>query len=253
MRRDILQNEEWTKILTFLRQCPGVYVGKEAKCREFMDGVLWVTRSGGQWRLLPERFGKWNSVYKRFVRWCTRGVWQGLLAHFATDPAMENVLLDTTIVRAHPSAAGAPHRRGGQASQALGRSRGGFSTKIHIIVDAHGQPLRFRLTGGQRHDLTQAPALIADLEFDHVIADRSYDSDDFLKLICTHEAQAVIPPRANRRLQREYDTERYRERNLVERFVNKIKQYRRVFSRFDKLDLNYLGFLSFVGALIWLR
>ena len=165
---------------------------------------------------------------------------------------MENVLIDSTIVRAHPCAAGAPHTRGGQDSQALGRSRGGFTT-IHITVDALGNPLRFRLTAGQRHDITQAPDLIAEFDFEHLIADRSYDSDDFLDLVRAHEAQPVIPPRANRHLQRDYDRHLYRERHLIECFVNKIKRYRRIFSRFDKLDTAYLGFLCFVGALIWLR
>ena len=137
--------------------------------------------------------------------------------------------------------------------QALGRSRGGFSTKIHVNVDGLGNPLRFLLTGGQRHDITQAEALIADYEFERVIADRSYDSDDFLLVIAEKEAEAVIPPRKNRKEDREYDKHLYKERHLVECFIGKIKHCRRIFSRFDKLDKRYLGFLSFAGALIWLR
>ncbi len=120
-------------------------------------------------------------------------------------------------------------------------------------MDALGNPLRFLLTGGQRHDSTQAEALVADYEFDRLLADKSYDFDDFLQLIATHEAEAVIPPRANRTEQREYDKHWYKERHLVECFINKIKHYRRVFSRFEKLAKRYLGFLSFVGALILLR
>ena len=144
-------------------------------------------------------------------------------------------------------------KNGGQAAQALGRSRGGFSTKIHANVDALGNPLRFLLTGGQRHDITQAEDLIADYEFDRVIADRSYDADAFLQTIAEKEAEAVIPPRKNRKEQRDYDKHLYKERHLVECFFNKIKHYRRIFSRFEKLDKRYLGFLSFAGALIWLR
>jgi transposase len=122
-----------------------------------------------------------------------------------------------------------------------------------VNVDALGNPLRFLLTGGQRHDITQAEALIADYEFERVIADRSYDSDDFLLVIAEKEAEAVIPPRKNRKENREYDKHLYKERHLVECFIGKVKHYRRIFSRFDKLDKCYLGFLSFVGALIWLR
>ena len=138
-------------------------------------------------------------------------------------------------------------------AQALGRSRGGFSTKIHLSVDGLGNPLRFILTGGQRHDRTQAEALIADWGCDHVIADTAYDADDFLHTIRTTGAVPVIRPHINRVRQRSYDNHLYRERHLVECFISKIKQYRRVFSRFEKLARNYLGFLHFVGALIWLR
>jgi transposase len=144
-------------------------------------------------------------------------------------------------------------KNGGQDAQALGRSRGGFSTKIHVKVDALGNPLHFILTGGERHDITQAEALLGDDVGNHVLADRSYDSDDFIEFILEHNAIPVIPPRKNRKETREYDTYRYHERALVECFMNKIKHYRHLFSRFDKLASRFLGFLHFAGALIWLR
>jgi transposase len=144
-------------------------------------------------------------------------------------------------------------KNGGQAAQALGRSRGGFSTKIHVKVDALGNPLRYTLTEGQRHDITQAPTLLEDSVCERVIADRGYDADDFIALIIERGATAVIPPRKKRTEKREYDTHWYKERHLVECFIGKIKHYRRVFSRFDKLARRFLGFLNFVGALIWLR
>lgn len=120
-------------------------------------------------------------------------------------------------------------------------------------VDALGNPLRFVLTGGQSHDSTQAEALIDGYLFERLLADKSYDSDDILQLIADKEAEAVIPPRANRKEQREYDKHWYKERHLVECFINKIKHYRRIFSRFEKLAKRYLGFLCFAGTLIWLR
>jgi len=94
---------------------------------------------------------------------------------------------------------------------------------------------------------------VANLEFQRVIADRAYDSEAFLEYIQKQKADAVIPPRSNRKGRRAYDRHLYKERHLIECFINKIKQFRRIFSRYDKLASRYLGFLYFAGALIWLR
>lgn len=144
-------------------------------------------------------------------------------------------------------------KNGGQAAQALGRSRGGFSTKLHVVVDALGNPLDFVLTGGQRHDITQAATLLQGHRCDYVIADKAFDDDDFIQLIRDMGAIPIIPARKNRTQSRDYDQHLYKERHLVECFFNKIKWFRRIFSRFDKLDRSYLGFLSFISTLIWLR
>ena len=122
-----------------------------------------------------------------------------------------------------------------------------------MSVDALGNPLRFRLSPAQRHDITEADALVADYSSEYVIADKGYDSDRFLRVIAESGAIAVIPPRSKRITPRDYDRHLYRERHLVECFFGNIKQYRRIFSRFNKLASCYLSFLYFVGALIWLR
>ena len=98
--------------------------------------------------------------------------------HCCDDADLEYLIIDSTVVRAHPCAAGAPPKKGGQAAQALGRSRGGFSTKIHVSVDGLGNPLRFILTGGQQHDITQAEELIAGYAGEHVLADQGYDAQE---------------------------------------------------------------------------
>ena len=137
--------------------------------------------------------------------------------------------------------------------QALGRSRGGFSCKVHITGDGLGSPLRFILTAGQRHDITQAQALLHGFDFERLIADRGYAAEDFIDFLLEHGIQAVIPPHQRAKVLREYDKWLYRERHLVECFINKIKHFRRIFSRFEKLDTSYLSFLQFVSVLVWLR
>ena len=120
-------------------------------------------------------------------------------------------------------------------------------------MDALGNPLRFLLTGGQEHDITQAHELIAGYGSEYVIADKGYDAQPLRRSILEQGMIPVIPPRSNRKEPQEYDAQIYRERHLVECFINKMKQFRRIFSRFEKLDTRYLAFLHFVGTLIWLR
>ena len=121
------------------------------------------------------------------------------------------------------------------------------------MVDALGLPLDFVLTGGQVHEATQAPHLLHGQRSDYVMADKSYDATVIRDLIETQGAIPVIPARRNRMQPQWHDRDLYKERHAVECFVNKIKHYRHIFSRFDKLASRYLSFLHFVSTLIWLR
>ncbi len=132
-------------------------------------------------------------------------------------------MMDSTLVGAPPCAAGAPAAHGGQASQALGRRRGGFTTKIQVSGDAQGNPLRIRLTPGHRHASTQAPDLTDGVDYDHLIADRSYDANKFLTRVAAQQASPVSPPPAKRRVQPDYDRALHRERPVIECCINKIK------------------------------
>lgn len=114
-----LREDQWQKVLAFLRENPKVYVGKPKACKRFIEAVLWMARSGAQWRLLPESYGNWNSVYKRFNRWSERGVWEMMFEQFTDDPDMDSLMLDSSVIRAHVSAAGARHKKGGNKRKPL--------------------------------------------------------------------------------------------------------------------------------------
>jgi transposase len=112
-----VSDKQWQKMLPLLRSHPNVYVGQENECRRFLSAVLWISRSGAQWRLLPAEYGNWNAVYRRFARWTESGVFAHLHQSFAQDPDMEHLLIDSTIIRAHPCAAGASKKEAGKRAK----------------------------------------------------------------------------------------------------------------------------------------
>ncbi len=133
-----LSPEQWSRVLEFLRSQPDLYVGQESDCKRFIEAIIWMSRSGAPWRLLPSEYGKWNSVYKRFARWCEGGIWERMHQHFIDDPDMEYLIIDSTVVRAHHSAAGAPkktegkHRKPSVAAEA-GSARRFMSVSTDLV------------------------------------------------------------------------------------------------------------------------
>jgi|SRR5579862_3883981 len=251
MKKEYINEFAWSKILAFLKNIKTIYLGPGNKCKKFIEGVYWMMRTGAQWRELPEKYGNWNSVFKRFNAWSKKNIWGDLHAFCIENPDLESVMIDATIVRAHPCAAG--YKKGQNAIQGLGRSKGGFTSKIHIKVDALGCPLQFINTPGQTSDISQAAALIADVENCNVLADKGYDADHLRESLKKKGCITVIPGRSNRKVFIEYDKYLYKDRHLVECLIGKLKQFRRVFSRFDKSMRNFVSFLSFAGACLWLR
>ena len=235
--------------------------------RTFIAGQSGRLRGHGQGQSLISGGGALDCPHRFPVARSARRAWQ--LAHdvYALLPLEQETGLGALGLRGvdgrrsrgavarrhHRARPPACRRRPKKAGpQALGRSRGGFSTKIHAAVDALGNPLRCILTGGEVAEITQAEALLAGWPLAAVIADKGYDANALVEWINARGAIAVIPPRSNRLQPREYDRHLYRDRNLVERFFNRIKHFRRIATRYEKLSRNFLSMLNVVCALIWL-
>ena len=138
--------------------------------------------------------------------------------------------------------------------EAIGRSKGGLSTKIHATTDALGNPLSFHLTPGQACDLDGADLLLPKLTANTILADKGYDADQrVIELLQSQGKTAVIPPKRNRVAPREYDRDLYKARHLVENFFAKLKQYRAIATRYDKRAVNFLGAIYLAASVIWLN
>lgn len=136
----------------------------------------------------------------------------------------------------------------------MGRSRGGIGTKIHLLCDALGLPLKFILTPGQASDFNEAIPLLSGEEAKHVIADKGYDSNQIVEYVKEEmKAEVVIPGKCNRIIYREYDSIIYKERNVIERLFNKLKHFRRIATRYDKAKIHFQSFVALACAWIWLN
>jgi transposase len=249
MGRGDLSDEEWAVIGVLLPSERGRWARPAGDNRRFLNGMLHVLRVGCPWRDMHERYGKWNSVYVRFRRWAQQGVWDALLQTLVdlglTDDWQH--MIDSTTVRGHVSAAGG---KGGACANAFGRSRGGFTCKIHARGNNSGLPLGFILTGGEASDYTAADGLMA-LPLPKpkaLLADKGYDGDRFRENLLICGVLPIIPPRSNRKVPEHPDYRRFKDRNRVERMFAKLKQQRRIATRYDKTALSFESFLNLAAA-----
>ena len=245
--RHTFTDAQWQRIEPSMPPCKGRPGGAY---RTFFDALLWITRTGAPWRDLPERLGSWNVVYQRYAYWCKKGYFERLFQG-VQQPDMEEVMVDSTCCRAHQSSAGARKTNG---PQAIGITRGGRNTKIHAVCDALGNPLRFVLTAGQRHDSKPVPELLGGLQAKALLADKAYDSDKIVQAAQSQGMEVIIACRVNRKKNpRVLDTHRYKARHLVENLFQRMKVFRRVATRYDKLDVTFLGFVHIAGTMKWLH
>ncbi|HVI64673.1 MAG TPA: IS5 family transposase [Bradyrhizobium sp.] len=246
-----MTDDEWAYFEPFLIRRGG---RPPRNHRRALDAVFWQMRTGAPWRDLPEELGNWNSIFRQFRRWADSGVFDVILEALVGSGACNAALqmVDATIIRAHHCAGGG---KGGAERNALGRSRGGYSTKINARTNAEGLPIGLVITPGQAHDVTAFPALMQEVDCDpeQLLGDKGYDSDAVRQEIADHGGEALIPTKANRKIQYTVDKAIYGLRNRIERFFNRLKNSRRVATRYDKLIESFVAFVILATIRIWIR
>jgi len=236
--------------------------------RPIVNGILWLKRTGAPWRDIPTVYGNWSTIASRFYRWCKKGIWQRiwdcLLQAADTDGQLdwETHYVDGTVVRAHQHAAGA--RDSTADDQALGRSQGGFSTKIHIRAEGGGKPITFVLTAGQRHEAVVFEQLMEQgavkrsgrgrprLHPRRLVADKGYSSRKIRQYLRQRHIRYTIPRKQNEHRTGPFDRAVYRTRNRVERLINRLKQSRRIATRYEKRAEYYRAMLIIAAIQLWL-
>jgi transposase len=247
MIRLMLTDELWSKLRASMRQY-GIY--NKPSLRKTVEGILYRMRTGLPWRDLPSFFGIWISIYQQFNRWSSKDKLMKIFKALVNDPDMEWEFIDGSIVKAHQHSAGAAS----DEDEGIGKSVAGNTTKIHMATDAHGLPIEFEITGGEVHDCKVAPAFFAKLpDAVYMIADKGYDSEELRELIRAKLSIPVIPRKSNSKTGNDdIDWGLYKYRHLVENVFARLKHFRAIATRYDKLKRNYASMVALACGFMWL-
>jgi len=248
MPRLMLTDELWSKLWPILSE-NDIY--DKPDLRHTIEGILYKMRVGCPWRDLPLECWDWKKIYSRFNDWSKKEKLNNIFKSLIISPDMEWKMIDGSVVKAHQHATGA---RKSEAS-GIGRSVGGLTSKIHMVVDSHGNPIDFEVTGGQVHDIQMATELIERTpKSSFTIADKGYDGEYLRWVIREEESVPVIPRKSNSKIGNDdLDKFIYKQRHKVENIFARIKHYRSIATRFEKLKRNFEGMLSLACAYIWLK
>ena len=216
---------------------------------QVLNAILYVAEQGCKWRGLPKRFGRWHTIYVRMNRWAKNGVLDRVFEQLQLEQIVririEAISLDSTSVKVHPDGTGALEK----GPQAIGKSRGGWNTKIHMVAADARTAIVFALSPGHDHDAPHGRALLEELgpmpEGLPLLMDRAYEGNETRQLALDLGMIPVVPPKSNRLHPWDYDRAIYKKRNEIERLFRRLKGFRRIFSRFEKLDVLFLAFLCF--------
>ena len=213
--------------------------------RRVLNGILWRFRTGSPWADVPERYGPHKTCYNRFTRWTRAGHWAHILE--AISGAYDDLVMIDSSANARSSTRGHGLKKRGQ-DHGMGRSRGGLTPKLHALVEGQGRLVKRHLSPGNDHDVRGAEVLIEAIKPGQtLLADKAYDAQSLLRAVMKQKAKA------NRLRPRPFDQTLYKQRNVVERFFAKIKQYRGLATRYDKLKSQVLGRLTVAAIRISLK
>jgi len=190
-------------------------------------------------------------VYGTFRRWIRQGLWEALLDGLGSQADKEYVMVDSSSSRVHQDGSGPP---GGQLAHAMGRSKGGLSTKVHMACDALGYPLSFVVTAANVNDSTQCKTLL-DRHLErgsHALMDKGYDSDAIRDRVKEKGGVAVIAIHSRRNLKPAFDKHIYKERHRIENLFGKLKRYRRIATRYEKLYETFAAMLTLACSMVWI-
>jgi transposase len=247
MTRLMLTDELWSKLRIIMLE-HGIY--DKLHLRKTVEGILYRMRTGLPWRDLPSIFGKWISIYQQFNRWSNKNKLIRIFKSLVVCPDLEWEFIDGTLVKAHQHSSGAASKE----DQAIGKSVAGNTTKIHMAVEACGLPIDFKITGGEVHDCKIAPEFFAQLpDADRMIADKGYDSEALRDQIRARGSIPVIPRKNNSTIGNDdMDWGLYKYRHLVENCFARIKHFRAIATRYDKLKRNYASMVAVACGFMWL-
>ncbi len=250
MPRTMLTDKSWLKLKELMINSGRIY--NKLDHRMTLEGILYRMRTGIPWRDLPPDFGQWSTVFRRFNLWSRKGILNNIFKALSYITDCEWLFIDGSIVKAHQHSSGARSKD----DESIGKSRGGLTTKIHLAVDSFGYPVHFEITGGQRNDFVMAEDLIVNSpKSEFVIADKGYDSQSIRDFITGQTGgKAVIPRRKdNTKKNKEMDWSLYKYRHLVENAFARVKHYRAISTRYDKLQRNYASMVSLAFTIMWLK
>lgn len=220
--------------------------------RRVISGIMHMLKAGVRWHDCPADYGPYTTIYNRFNRWSKQGVWEDIFyALTGSSGVIGGVTgsIDSMHIKAHRSAVGA---KGGALAQAIGRSRGGRTTKVHALTDMLGRPRAVVLTPSNAHDLSGARNLLAITGAPRrLLADRAYDARSLRDWLAERGCEPVIPTNPTRRNPHAYDQAAYKQRNSIERCFCRLKDFRRIHTRYDKRADIFLSAVLIVAAIIW--